>query len=162
MKYNANEKNVLVIGYGNILRRDDGVGFAAARRLFDQLPGELASVLTVHQLLPELAQQISLARQVVFIDANAKLPPGTVQKSSVQPSPKGDYIFGHHQTPAGLLRLSGDLYGRVPEAMIFSIGGSDFSFGCTLSPPVQVAVRKVVRDVVDAVIHLSSERGCHA
>ena len=159
MKSDATEPPVLVIGYGNILRRDDGVGWAVARRLLDQLPRELATVLTVPQLLPELAEQISRAQYVVFIDADAQLPPGVVQKLPVRPDDQDGQILGHHQTPAGILRLASDLYARSPAASIYSIGGADFSFGCNLSPPVQAALRKVVQDIVDAVILFARDGG---
>jgi hydrogenase maturation protease len=160
MRYDATNKPILVIGYGNILRCDDGVGWAAARRLTDQLPSDLASVLTAPQLLPELAETVSHAERVIFIDADAQLPAGEVRKLSLQPGPMSGRTIGHHQTPEGMLRLAEELYGHAPHAELYSIGGADFSFGCTLSPAVQVALRKVVLEIVDEVIHFSQDRGC--
>ena len=58
----------LVIGYGNTLRSDDGVGAKVAAAVAElALPGVVALVL--HQLTPELAETISEARAVVFVDA---------------------------------------------------------------------------------------------
>jgi hydrogenase maturation protease len=59
---------LLVIGYGNTLRGDDGVGprvAEAVERL--QLPG--VRTLICQQLSPEHAEMISQAERVVFVDA---------------------------------------------------------------------------------------------
>jgi hydrogenase maturation protease len=151
-KHLQSEKPVLVIGYGNILRRDDGVGWAAARRLADQLPDEVASVVTVQQLLPELAEPISHAKLVIFIDADAQLTGGAFARREIESTQPTRKAIGHHETPEGILRLAGNLYGHSPRAVLYSIGGTDFSFGCALSPSVQVALREVVHEVVDAVV----------
>ncbi len=52
---------VLVIGYGNALRGDDGAGPAAAAALRDQLPLRIADVRFFHQLLPELSEVLSVS-----------------------------------------------------------------------------------------------------
>ena len=46
------QSGVLVIGYGNTLRSDDGAGVVAAERLAEAI-GSRATVLTRHQLLPD-------------------------------------------------------------------------------------------------------------
>ena len=159
MKSIATEAPVLVIGYGNILRDDDGVGWAAARRLARRLPRRLASVLMVHQLLPELAEPISRATRAIFIDADERLAPGQVRQKTVQPPDRADETIGHHQSPGGLLRLARDLYGRAPEALLFSIGAADFDFRPTLSTQVRRALPGLLQSVADAVRDV--ER-CHA
>jgi hydrogenase maturation protease len=163
MKSIATDAPVLVIGYGNVLRGDDGVGWAAARRLARRLPRRLASVLMVHQLLPELAEPISRATRAIFIDADERLAPGQVCQKNVQPPDRADETIGHHQGPGGLLRLARDLYGRAPEAMVFSIGATDFDFRPTLSTKVRRALPGLLRSVEDAVRRLGQDmEHCHA
>jgi hydrogenase maturation protease len=48
----------LIIGYGNPLREDDGVGWQVADQLLKNSEGSI-KVLTAHQLTPELAEPIS-------------------------------------------------------------------------------------------------------
>lgn len=67
---------VLIVGYGNPLRRDDGVGWYAAQRLSHELSGEQAEVIACHQLMPELAERISQTDLVIFIDAAVGTSPG--------------------------------------------------------------------------------------
>ncbi|MCL4804536.1 MAG: hydrogenase maturation protease, partial [Anaerolineae bacterium] len=67
----------LVIGYGNPLRGDDGVGWRVVEALEESLSA--SSLIAVHQLTPELAGTISEVGQVVFVDATAGNSPGEVE-----------------------------------------------------------------------------------
>jgi hydrogenase maturation protease len=122
---------VLIIGYGNPLRGDDGFGYRAAERI----PGAIA----VHQLTPELMEPISRADRVVFVDAAAVGVPGEVRRRRVIPA-AGDAGFTHHATPEGLLAGALALYGRAPEATLITVSGADFSLSDRLSPEVQAAL----------------------
>ncbi|MFN7898679.1 MAG: hypothetical protein ACK5N0_03300 [Synechococcaceae cyanobacterium] len=62
----------LVIGIGNSLRGDDGVGWWLAQRAERWLPPD--RVRAVRQLTPELAAELAAATRVLFLDA--WLPPG--------------------------------------------------------------------------------------
>ena len=75
---------VLVVGYGNPLRGDDGVGWRVAERLAADQRLDGAAVLQRHQLTPELALDISAVSLVVFIDASRDLPPGSVDVGRVE------------------------------------------------------------------------------
>ena len=58
----------LVIGYGNELRGDDGAGPSVGRAVASwHLPG--VRTLAVHQLTPELAEDLAQTKRVVFVDA---------------------------------------------------------------------------------------------
>ena len=62
------ETELLVIGYGNSLRRDDGVGPRVAEAIEElQLPG--VRTLVCQLLTPEFADPIARARRVIFVDA---------------------------------------------------------------------------------------------
>jgi hydrogenase maturation protease len=65
---------VLIVGYGNPLRGDDGLGWHAAEALRAALPE--AEILAVHQLTPELAEDASRAELVIFLDAAETGAPG--------------------------------------------------------------------------------------
>ena len=69
---------VLVIGVGNPLRGDDGLGWHAAEHLRERLVELHATVTSCHQLIPELAEPVSRAERVIFIDARVGPTPGTV------------------------------------------------------------------------------------
>jgi len=76
----------LIIGYGNTLRGDDGFGWRAAEQLAASHSIGDVEVQTQHQLTPELAQTMSEADTVVFLDAAADGPPGQVRYRRIEPS----------------------------------------------------------------------------
>lgn len=126
----------MIIGYGNPLRGDDGVGWRVVEALTAELPAEEA--LTVHLLTPELAEPISRARIVVFVDASVGELPGDVKCFPLAPAPGRP---GSHETnPAGLLALAAELFGRCPPAHMVTITGQSFDVGESLSESVEAAV----------------------
>ena len=76
---------VLVVGYGNSLRGDDGIGWHAAGLLVTDPRLAGARVLAQHQLVPELAADISQASLVVLVDAAAEGHPGSLSVRPVRP-----------------------------------------------------------------------------
>ena len=63
--------NALIVGYGNPLRGDDGVGQAVARAFANEAAIDGVEALACHQLTPELAERFAAAARVVLIDAVA-------------------------------------------------------------------------------------------
>src|SRR5689334_1186022 len=64
-----------IIGIGNPLRSDDGLGWAVTEHLSRDCRAGY-EVQTVHQLTPELAQSMATASLVVMIDASREGKPG--------------------------------------------------------------------------------------
>ena len=140
---------ILVICYGNPLRGDDGLGWEIARRLAGKpLPAQ-ARIEVCHQLTPELAEPISQAERVVFVDARAGGKPGEATWTSLHPLEGLLYPVGHALGPESLLTLSRQLYGKVPKAIMCSVAGMHFGLGEAFSqevtqvlPGVAVRVRE--------------------
>jgi hydrogenase maturation protease len=142
---------VLVIGYGNALRTDDGVGWHAARLLARDPRFADVVVVAEHQLTPELAFDLSLASLVVLLDASTETPAGSVTvRSIVAPGAAAGVPPGassHHVDPELLLALARELYGRAPEAVVVSVGVTDMGLGDGLTPAVEAAL-PAVADIV--------------
>ena len=77
----------LVVGYGNPLRGDDGVGWHAAAALAADPRLADTDVITGHQLTPKLAEDIAKARLAVLVDARLGDTPGYVCIREVAPAP---------------------------------------------------------------------------
>jgi len=133
----------LVIGYGNGLRRDDGAGLQVAERLAVRVPS--ARVVTVHELVPELAGDIAGASVVVFADAAADAGGGmTASRIGDDGDPPP---LSHVADPRTLLALAAALHGRRPEAWLVTVPAHDLGFGEGLSD----ATARAVEDAVAAV-----------
>lgn len=117
----------LVIGIGNPLRGDDGVGWVLAQQAEALSPPPL--VRCVQQLTPELSLALAEARRVLFLDA--WLPGAQISIEGRSPQPvliplkpasaaggvaAGVGGFSHVLDPAQLLAITALLHGRVPQA----------------------------------------------
>jgi hydrogenase maturation protease len=138
-------KQRLVIGCGNTLRSDDGVGWHLAMALGSlELPG--LRVEAVHQLTPELAPLIAEAGAVVFVDA--ALAPATEAIAPLALQRLGDQAgsqpFSHQLTPRQLLELSQQLYGSQPPAWQLLLPVHELTIGDRLSPAATRAMEQAL------------------
>ena len=137
----------LVLGYGNRSRTDDGVGWFVLEGL-QKLGLPNVELHTSHQLEVDHAELISNFDEVIFVDAAVPQSPQPISLTVVQ-SCFRSHAVAHYLTPSDLLELAQTLFGRAPRGILFSIRGSDFSFGTALSPATERAARRVVREIGD-------------
>ncbi|MCB2155770.1 hydrogenase maturation protease [bacterium] len=142
---------VLVIGVGNELRRDDGVGIAIARRISaEQLPGVI-----VRECTGEGAGLINAWTghdAVIVCDAiKSGSAPGTVHRldASKREIPSGLFHYSTHEfglaEAVELSRAMDELPGRF---LIFGVEGKDFSGGKGLSKAVEQGMETVLCGVL--------------
>lgn len=141
---------VLIVGYGNPLRGDDGIGWHAAEAVARRVQDGNVEVLASHQLTPEMACSISRATLVIFIDAACDNKEGEVAFRRVEPDSSPSELFTHQLTPEVLLGLAQRLYGSCAEAMLLSVGAGSFEYGETLSPAVEAALPALLEQVQTA------------
>ncbi|MGF1487536.1 MAG: hydrogenase maturation protease [Prochloraceae cyanobacterium] len=138
-------KNILIIGYGNTLRGDDGAGQLVAREIAKK-NHQNVKCLAVHQLTPELAEDISQASQVIFVDA-VITNESKSQKITVKPIKKPIFAqisTGHVGYPRSLLSLTQALYSRIPPACSILIPAVNFEFGEELSLLTQTGIQEAI------------------
>jgi hydrogenase maturation protease len=141
---------ILVLGYGNPLRSDDGLGWQVAVQLFRANQSADVEVLPCHQLTPELAETISRATVVLFIDCTKKGVPGEFHCEEIHWQ-TGSMPFTHDLSPTTLLDLASQLFGACPRAFLLTICGECFATGEVLSPAVNRQITKLkecVRELI--------------
>lgn len=132
-------QNGMIIGIGNTLRRDDGVGPLLAERLAALLVARGMPVqwLATQQLTPDLAEVIAEAAPVAlcFVDAAAGGAAVTITPvvCSVDAATTGSHTLG----PSLLLYLARQLYGWSGPAWLVQAPASDFAHGEGFSPTTQ-------------------------
>lgn len=137
---------MLIIGYGNLLRSDDGVGRHIVRHLDVEIYRDDVDILGYHQLAPELSEPISKADLVIFIDAAEGGEPGQVTERRVEAA-RSTGSLTHNSTPESLLMAAFDLFGTKPKGLVISINGAKFDYGETLSPMVEAAIPGVLNRI---------------
>lgn len=140
-------RKALIIGYGNPLRSDDGVGQAVADALVREPTLQGAEIIACHQLTPELAVDLAAVACAVFIDVEAGPPAGDISITRLSPDPTPSPSMAHHIDPRYLLHLARTLYGRSPEASLVTIGAGSLDLGEDLSEPVATALPQVIAAV---------------
>lgn len=147
---------LLVLGIGNVLLRDEGVGVVVARALVEaqaagrvHLPRE-TEIVDGGTLGLDLLPMFQDASAVVLVDAvNLGQAPGTVtilRDDDVQAA------FSRHVSPhqigVGDLVAAARLMGTMPERLtLVGIQPGDIAIGLELSEPVAAAVEVAVEAV---------------
>jgi len=144
---------LLVIGYGNTLRSDDGVGPRVAEAIL-ALALPRVHVLAAPLLTPELAEPISKARSVIFVDAAVDAP-RDVRMRKLAPAASSQ-VMAHAASPATLLALARDVFGCAPEARWLTIPVQELGIGENLSPLAQRGVAVAVEEIKKCAAELRS------
>ena len=135
--------SILIVGYGNPLRSDDGLGVRAAEELSRAGPAAGTEILVCHQLTPELAETISRVELVLFLDASRVGQSGEIRCAQIDLQPP-DFLFAHQLTPETLVSLCSELYGARPQAFKISLCGECFDLGDKLSAKATAALPVLV------------------
>ena len=159
------DKRSLIIGYGNVYCRDDGVGFFIINLLrkqwglrelqpdedgLDGLGHSLDTVL-LHQLVPETIPVLSQYQQVVFVDAHQGTIPEDVRVVRVKEE-MGFHAVTHHMSPGMLLAMARQTHQVAPEAYLVSVKGDDFDFGLGLSEPCKLRAATALQKILELLI----------
>jgi hydrogenase maturation protease len=147
-----NHPSVLVIGYGNSIRGDDGLGPMVATQVEAWNLPQVKS-LCLHQLTPEIAAELAIVKFAIFVDASIQtkflelLPVKLIEKTEIK--------WGHYLTPESLLGLTQQLYQTVPEAYLISVPGVNFELCDSLSQVAQEGVNQALQEIQQLIIQLS-------
>ncbi len=137
---------ILIIAYGNSLRRDDGAGLILGQQLEDALRqrGLAVDSIAVHQLTPDLALSVAAdgVAAVVFVDTRVASAGDGQMDLEVHPlgTEQGPQSLGHHVGPAAILTYARLLYDKSPPAWLLTAPGVDFDHGEGLSEAAQRAL----------------------
>jgi hydrogenase maturation protease len=137
------EHNILLIGYGNPGRRDDGLGPAVAEtvRAWD-VPG--LTVESNYQLTVEDSHQAARHRVVLFADA-AESGPEPFWIERLHPADGPASFSTHSVTPQAVLALAREVFSAEPAGYLLGIRGYQFDqFGETLSKQARANLQAAV------------------
>lgn len=160
---------IIVIGYGNPDRQDDGVAWHILTRLAAHynipipdspyegldVSGQAVDLYFDLQLVPELAERVSAYSAVVFVDAHTGRVPEEIHLEELVPNYQASPLT-HHLTPSSLLDLAKTAYDAAPQALLVSVRGYEFKFVTTLSDCTAALVDPAVERIVDWITQQSS------
>ena len=150
---------VTVIGTGNDLRRDDGVGPAAARAVRRLRPAGVRVVIENAEA-SALINTWAGSELVIIVDAavghrdiDSSPQPGRIRRfTNLSLAHCGNATSSHGLSITEALTLAAIL-GREPHRMvIYTVEAHDTSYGSGLSLPVAAAVPAVVAGIIDEIV----------
>ena len=170
-------KGVVVLGIGNLLRRDDGVGVTVARRVRDALePSGSVEIRTGLADVTDFLDAWRGGRKVVAIDAlratSSGSPPAATGTAGARPgrihrlnpleealppqlAPSSSHAFGIREA----LDLGGALGDLPSELVLIGIEGGEFGHGEGLTPEVESSVEEATRMVLGQVAQMREDPG---
>lgn len=120
---------ILVYGYGNPGRQDDGLGISVAEKMEHWAKNKHVKnvkIDTNYQLNIEDAINISENEIVFFVDASKEeLKNFTITK--VEPCDKPNFTM-HAVSPEYVLNICKEMYGKIPETYLIHIKGYEWNF----------------------------------
>jgi hydrogenase maturation protease len=162
-------KRCIVIGYGNTLRGDDGLGpyiveglqdglFGFALRLHSRQAQDVAGrcgatvrTMILPQLDVTLAPQMCEVDMVIFVDARADDSEELVRTEQIEPTAGqvGPHHTSHTVSIPVLLRIALDWYGVAPLCYAVMPKGYDFSISERISPRARIAAAHARNRIIE-------------
>ena len=138
---------VLIVGIGNILLRDEGIGAHAIEAMQDSDLGDRVEILDGGTSGADLVDEVADRKKVIVIDAiKADSKPGTVFRLSMDDlAARAEGSVSLHEF--GLLETmtAAKVMGCQPkEVVIFAVQPKDISPGLELSDEIAAVLPKVV------------------
>jgi len=133
------KEKILVYGYGNPGRQDDGLGAALIQKVDEWLtsfPSQKIITDTNYQLNIEDAASVAEASKVIFIDASIE-EIENFSFTEVKASDARVEFSMHAVSPAFVIDLCTKMYGKAPEAYLLHIKGYEWDFREELTPGAQ-------------------------
>ena len=127
----SREPRVLVLGYGNPGRQDDGLGPAAVAEI-ESVGWPNLTAFDNYQLNIEDAMEVAAHDVVWFVDA-AKTGPSPYSVHNVSPAATIEFT-SHLVRPEAILAIASQYYGASPQAFVLAIRGYEFEFIEALTP----------------------------
>jgi hydrogenase maturation protease len=153
---NASSTEILILGIGNVLMGDEGIGVHVVRHLMNMSPDgrslpEGVTCLDGGTGSFNLLGQMQQAKKVILIDATIDgTPAGTVRR--LRPRFSKDYPRTLTAHDIGLKDLLDAFYllGNPPEVILFAVSIASLQeVGTELSPEIAAVVPEVARRVVE-------------
>ena len=140
---------ILIIGYGNPHRQDDGLGPYVVNRLkkrLNHIPG--VYFLTMHQLTADIVEKLQYFDIIFFIDATVDELRYGFKFSKVKPEFGLSHYLTHYLKPSLLLGLLQSTYHHNPVTVEVAIQGNNFGFRQELTSEAKTRAEKAISEIV--------------
>ena len=151
-------QKVVILGIGNLLLSDEGVGVHVANQLMEMdLPAEV-SVVEGGTDGFRLIDIITEADRLIVVDAvKGGGPPGSIYHfdiDEVRDCPSGFKTSVHQIGILEVINLSG-LIGKKPYTTVIGVEPKSLDMGMELSPEIKDKIPRMIQLILDELKHLT-------
>ena len=154
MKKIVKVDRVVVLGVGNLLLKDEGVGVHLIKKLKEMEISERVELVDGGTSLLDFIPQAEDVSKLIIVDA-IKLggKPGTTYKICVDDSllRGGKEITSLHQLGVVETLAIAQKMGKLPHTVIIGIEPKDIGYGLELSPEIEREMGKIVNLILNEV-----------
>lgn len=145
---------VVIVGVGNPLARDEGLGPQAIERLARLDLPEAVEVIDAGTDLLAVIGDLEGAERVILIDAvQAGAEPGTIHRFTLEAllekaADEPEWRSAHDLTVVGAVRLAEAAGIRLPPTVVFGVEPGEVALGEGLTPAVEAALDGLIETVL--------------
>jgi len=145
---------ILILGIGNILLRDEGVGVHVVRAMESMPLPDDVELLDGGTAGADLLDAVSERRTLIVIDAlDADVPPGTIVRMTPEDlsTPTSDSISLHEFGLAETLTMARRLHCSPSHVVIIAVKPKDIDCGLELSAEMRQWMPRIIEAVLDEI-----------
>lgn len=146
---------ILVVGVGNILMKDEGVGVHAAQRLLHIPFPPSVEIVDGGTAGIALLDFLENRKKIIIIDAiRTPEPSGTIFRlaaADIGPKADGKHYSLHQAGIPDLLRIAEAIGQSIPEVVIFALQPADISMGTELSAVIEKRLPRLLELVTNEI-----------
>lgn len=150
------KNQILVIGIGNVIRADDGLGIYLARRLREILPEQRYKIKELTAVERNLIDEFADYRKVILIDAikTTKGIPGQIYHFSSPEFKSSFNLSSSHALDLNqMIKLGQELMGKgMPEVEVLAVEAKRVNdYSEELSPELQNQFENILQKIKDEI-----------
>lgn len=151
----------MILGVGNLLLSDEGVGVHVANKLMEMdLPAGV-EVIEGGTDGFRLMNVVTEADRLIVVDAvKGGSPPGSIYRFDIKDAPSSPDAFKTSVHQIGILEVVhlSELIGQTPETTVIGVEPGSLEMGMELSPEVQEKIPKIIELILEEVKRPSQKR----
>ncbi|MBW2171648.1 MAG: HyaD/HybD family hydrogenase maturation endopeptidase [Deltaproteobacteria bacterium] len=152
----APPKRIVVLGVGNVLLSDEGVGVHVAKKLLEmELPPGVQVVEGGTDGF-RLMNVVTEADRLIIVDAvKGGEAPGSIYRFDIKDAPTYPDAYKTSVHQIGILEVVhlSELVGKTPETTIIGVEPKSLDMGMELSPEVEAKLPRIIELVFQEVNH---------
>lgn len=137
-------RKVLLIGVGNVLRGDDGVGAVVCDRI-EELKITNATIIKAHQLQIELLDEMLAFDKILIVDASVGITDVIIKKVTEE---NIGAASSHHTDVAIFLQLAQQLYNKQIDIYTCAIPAFNFELGERLTEKTKFFAEQAIEKIL--------------